>query len=110
MLQELRESVKAASDLVTEVEARFRSGDPAEGLLQALAGCVSDIERRLAGAGQTVPDELRAGLAQLLSRFQTAVTTGGSWLARSEADGLELASQHLQLRVRRAYGVPARSD
>ncbi len=98
MLQELRETVAAATELVAEIGLRFERGDPADEL-------VARLESRLAGLTRPaveVPDELRAEIADLLVRVRETVATGDGWLART---GPELATQHARERLRRAYGV-----
>jgi hypothetical protein len=104
MLQDFRASVRAAADLAVEVGRRFELGDPADDLLPALAAKLAEVEARAAGAGDLPPDA-RADLDRLLALIRVAVGGGEDWLRRPF--GLELASQHLRARVRRAYGLAA---
>jgi hypothetical protein len=73
-------------------------------LLGLLAECVGQIGRLAARAGPTPPEEVRAGVAELLSLLGAAADGGDGWLAA--ADGSELAHQELRRRVRQAYRLP----
>lgn len=107
VLQELRESVQSATELIAQIGARFQCGDPAEELRLLLTDRVSEIERLAAQAGRDLPQDCRDQIAQLFGRFQVTITEGDGWL---EQTGPELASDNLRQRVRRAYGLPPRDD
>ena len=100
MLQELRQAVATATELVTEIGLRFKMGDPATGLLKRLESTLAILGRQ-STAAVDLPDDLRAEITRLLSRVQDAVTAGDDWLDQT---GPELASQLIQQRLRRAYG------
>jgi hypothetical protein len=100
VLQELRELVTDATKLVTEIELRFKAGDPASELVRRLESTLAVLVQRASGATE-LPDDLRTEIAHLLSRVQEAVTTGGAWLDQT---GPELAAQQLRQRLRRTYG------
>ncbi|MBA4065288.1 MAG: hypothetical protein C0501_16575 [Isosphaera sp.] len=102
MLQDFRVAVRAAADLAAEVGLRFELGDPADDLLPALSARLAEVEGL---AGTDPPPEARAELDRLLGLIRVAVGGGEDWLRRPF--GLELASQHLRARVRRAYGLAA---
>jgi hypothetical protein len=102
MLQELREAVRVASELVSETASRLRQGDPAPELLERLASRVADIERLVPRAG-ALPEDLRADIAKLLSDFDLAVRGGDDWL--TNVGGTEIASQQVTDRLRQAYGL-----
>ena len=102
MLQELREAVRVASELVSEAASRLRQGDPAPELLERLASRVSDIERCLPRTSP-LPEDLRLEIATLLSNFDHAVRGGDDWL--TNVGGTELASHQVTHRLRQAYGL-----
>lgn len=107
MVQEFREAVKAAADLLDEVGARFRLGDPAENLLPALAARMADIELRASLVGPELPLEFRTEIEGLLARLRDVVSSGEGWL--TGAGGIELASHHLRQRVRKVYRLGPRT-
>jgi hypothetical protein len=105
VVQELIVLLKATTGLVNEITARFERGDAAEKLVDRLVTQATIIERYVARLGDGLPGSCRAEIAQLLADVQTAVKCGNNWLA--QADGPKLATQNLQRRVCRAYGVPS---
>lgn len=100
MLQELRELVAAATELVAEIGLRFKQGDSADEHVVQLESQLATLVQQASGV--ELPPDLRTEIAALLSRVQETVATGDEWLART---GPELASQHARQRLRRAYGV-----
>jgi hypothetical protein len=102
VLQELRETVAAATELVAEIGLRFKQGDPAEEQVARLESQLATLAEQASGAAE-LPPGLQAEIAALLSRVGETVATGDEWLART---GPELATQHARQRLRRAYGVP----
>ena len=98
VLQELREMVAAATELVAEIGLRFERGDPADELVTRLESRLAVLTR----PGVEVPDELRAAIAVLLVRVRETVAAGDEWLVRT---GPELATQYARERLRRADGV-----
>jgi hypothetical protein len=103
VLQELRETVAAATDLVAEIGLRFKAGDPADELVSRLQTVLAGLFRQVAGHTGELPDDIQTEIAELLDRVQTAVADGDEWLARA---GPELASQYQRERLLRAYGAP----
>lgn len=108
MLQELRDSLTAATRLVAEIGSRFRRGDSADELLATLAARIADIECFVAPLGPPLPDEVRDECARLLALIETATREGDGWLAGAIGPGL--AAQDQTWRVRQAYGLPSRPD
>lgn len=102
MLQELRNTVAAATQLVAEIGLRFKTGEAADELLARLDATIATLAQQAAGV-ENLPDDLRDEITQLLALVQEAVTTGDDWLART---GPEVASQYVRQRLNRAYGVP----
>jgi hypothetical protein len=102
VLQELREQVAAATELVAEIGLRFKQGDSATEQVAQLESCLAALAQQVSGTVE-VPSDLRDKIAELLSRVQETVATGDEWLAQT---GPELATQHARQRLRRAYGVP----
>jgi hypothetical protein len=98
VLQKLRETLSAATELVAEIALRFQAGDPAEEPLAQLHTLLTALPKPTAD----LPDELRAEIAQLLSRVQETVAVGEAWLTQA---GPELESEQLRQRLRRTYGV-----
>lgn len=107
MLQELRDSLNAAATLVAEIGTRFRSGDPADALLEQLAARIADIGQRAVSLGPPLPDDVRGEVTRLASLVQTVAAGGDEWLADA---GPELAASNQAWRVRQAYGLPSRPD
>jgi hypothetical protein len=101
VLQELREQLAAATELVAEIGLRFKQGDAAEEQVALLESRLATLVPLASGTVELPPD-LRAEITELLSRVQETVATGDDWLART---GPELATQHARQRLRRAYGV-----
>lgn len=108
MVQEFRLAVNSAAELLSQIESRFRAGDPAEDLLQCLAARLADVERRAVLAGPRLPPEFADELGGLLARLQAAVSGGEVWL--TQADDSELTSHYLRERVRQVYGLATRPD
>ena len=104
----MRAVVTAATELVDEIASRFEHGDPAEELIGRLAVEIAVVERYATQLEGELPPELRAEIARLLARLQTAASGGDDWLA--QGIGPELAAQNLRQRVCRAYGLPPRDD
>ena len=100
VLQELRELVAIATELIAEIDLRFKAGDPANELIRRLESTLAVLAQRTSGVTE-LPDDLRTEIAHLLSRVQDAVTTGDAWLDQT---GPELAVQQLRQRLRRTYG------
>jgi hypothetical protein len=100
VLQELRELVAATTELIAEINLRFKAGDPASELIRRLESSLAVLAQRTSGVTE-LPDDLRTEIARLLSRVQDAVTTGDAWLDQT---GPELAAQQLRQRLRRTYG------
>ena len=101
VLQELRETVTAATELVAEIALRFKQGDPAQEQVAQLESRLATVAQQVSGAVE-VPPDLRDAIAALLSRVQDTVTAGTEWLAQT---GPELAAQSARERLRRVYGV-----
>lgn len=101
MLQELRDTVADATELIAEIGRRFGAGDPADEQLARLA----DLMNRLSPVPGDLPDDLRAALTALSARFGETVAAGSAWLAES---GPALAAERIRGRLNRAYGVPPR--
>lgn len=108
MLQELRVTVRDATELVAELGERFKVGDAAPELVARLTASIATIELELARAG-AVPDDLRTDLAALLARVQSCTATGGRWL-EAVADGPELANYFMRARVQKLYGLPVQEE
>ncbi|QJW94377.1 hypothetical protein FTUN_1897 [Frigoriglobus tundricola] len=102
VLQEMRATVAGAAKLIAEIGVRFKSGDSALELIRRLETELATLFRLSAGKVHDLPDDLRTEIAQLLARVQATVAIGDDWLART---GPELATQHVRLRLKRAYGV-----
>jgi hypothetical protein len=102
VLQELRETVTAANQLVAEIDFRFKTGAPAGELLARLDTVIATLAQQATGVAE-LPDDLKNEITRLFSLVQTAIATGNEWLALT---GPELASQHLRHRLHRVYGVP----
>ncbi|WP_171470390.1 hypothetical protein [Frigoriglobus tundricola] len=98
----MRATVAGAAKLIAEIGVRFKSGDSALELIRRLETELATLFRLSAGKVHDLPDDLRTEIAQLLARVQATVAIGDDWLART---GPELATQHVRLRLKRAYGV-----
>ncbi len=105
MLQELRVCVIAANELVAEIGARFEQGDPADEQTERLASLIATIGRLVATTA-ALPDDLNTEIAGLLARVQATTMVGDRWLEATA--GPELATLHMQARVQKVYGLPAR--
>jgi hypothetical protein len=103
VIQEVRDTVAAATALATEIGLRFKSGDAADGALAELAELVA----RVPAVPEPVPDDLRAALDELNTRVTTALRAGGAWLADS---GSAIAAERVRDRLNRAYGVPPKPE
>jgi hypothetical protein len=103
VLQEVRETVAAATALAAEIGLRFKSGDPADDALARLA----ELLTRLPALPHPLPDDLRATLDELSARVASAVGTGSEWLSDS---GTAIAAERVRDRLNRAYGVPPRPE
>lgn len=99
MLQELRETLTAATSLVAEIGIRFKSGNPADELIAQLGSLLADLAPR----APELPPDLQAELTQLLTRVEETVFIGEDWL---EWAGPEIASLQARERLRRKYGIP----
>ena len=94
--------MRAATELTAEIGDRFKVGDAAPELVARLAAMVATLERELALA-DTVPEDLRTAITELLALVQETTTAGGHWLAT--ADGPELANYRMRVRVQKVYGL-----
>lgn len=103
MLQEVRETVAAATALAAEIGLRLKSGDSADDALGRLA----ELLTRLPALPNPLPDDLRGALTELSACVGTAVSAGGEWLAEA---GPALATARVRDRLNRAYGVPPRPE
>jgi hypothetical protein len=99
VLQELRETLTAATNLVAAIGIRFKAGDSADELIAQLTTLLTTLAEH---AADLTPD-LRTELTQLLARVEETVALGDNWLRQA---GPELASQQTRERLRRTYGVP----
>lgn len=103
MIQEVRETIAAASALAAEIGLRFKSGDPADESLARLA----ELLARVPALPEPVPDDLRGALSELSARVASALDSGGEWLAGT---GPALVAERVRDRLHRAYGVPPRPE
>lgn len=103
MLQEVRDTVAAATALAAEIGLRFKSGDPADDALARL----SELLTRVAAHTGPVPDDLRTALAELSAHMTAALSVGGEWLSGT---GTAIATERVRDRLNRAYGVPPRPE
>lgn len=103
MLQELRDTVAAATALAAEIGLRFKSGDSADDALVRLA----ELLDRMPVLPDALPDDLRRALTELSASVGTAIDAGGSWLADT---GPAITADRVRDRLHRAYGVPPRPE
>jgi hypothetical protein len=98
----LRATVVGAAKRIAEIDVRFKSGDSALELIRQLETDIATVFRLTSGKVDDLPDDLRNEIANLLALVQATIAVGDDWLART---GPELATQHVRLRLRRAYGI-----
>ncbi|MDY3551624.1 hypothetical protein R5W24_000702 [Gemmata sp. JC717] len=100
--------MRAATELTAELGNRFKVGDAAPELVAQLVARVAALDRQLTQTA-SVPDDLRAAVAELLSLVRETTATGGRWLD-AVADGPELASYRMRARVQKVYGLLVRNE
>lgn len=108
MLHDLRATVTTANELVVAIGDQFKHGEADPEQTARLAVLVATLELQVAKV-ETLPSDLRAEIAGLLTKVQTATMIGGGWLEAVAADP-ELANLHMRTRVRKVYGATTQDD
>jgi hypothetical protein len=108
VLQELLVLLKAATELVEEIQVRFDRGDAAADLVASLVTQTTLIQRYIARLGAELPNECSLQFAKLIEGVQSAVGGGNTWLSR--AAGPELATEVLRQRICKTYGLATRNN